>query len=131
MEKASMIGLDIAKNVFEVHGRSAAGQVVLRKSLKRGQVEKFFATLEATSIGMEACGSAHHWARLLGKLGHEVRLMPRAYVKPHVKRNKTDAIDAAACCKAMADEDLRFVPVKTVEQQAALSLHCSGDLLVS
>ena len=131
MEKASMIGLDIAKNVFEVHGRNAAGQVVLRKSLKRGQVEKFFAMLEPTSIGMEACGSAHHWARLLGKHGHEVRLMPPAYVKPHVKRNKTDAIDAAACCKAMADEDMRFVPVKTVEQQGALSLHRTRDLLVS
>ncbi len=131
MEKASMIGLDIAKNVFEVHGRDAAGQVVLRRSVKRGQVEKLFAKLPKAVIGMEACGSAHHWGRVLGKLGHEVRLMPPAYVKPFVKRNKSDAIDAAACCKAMSDPDMRFVPVKTVEQQAALSLHRSRDLLVS
>ena len=118
MEKASMIGLDIAKNVFEVHGRNAAGEVVLRRSLKRGQVEKLFAKLAPAVIGLEACGSAHHWARLLGKLGHEVRLMPPAYVKPYVKRNKSDAIDAAACWE-------------TVDQQAALSLHRSRDLLVS
>jgi transposase len=131
MEKASMIGLDIAKTVFEVHGRDAAGQVVLRRSVKRGQVEKLFAKLPKAVIGMEACGSAHHWGRVLGKLGHEVRLMPPAYVKPFVKRNKSDAIDAAACCKAMSDPDMRFVPVKTVEQQAALSLHRSRDLLVS
>ncbi len=96
MEKAIMIGLDIAKNVFEVHGRNAAGEVVLRRSLRRGQVEKFFAKLPKAVIGMEACGSAHHWARVLGKLGHEVRLMPPAYVKPYVKRNKSDTIDAAA-----------------------------------
>ena len=131
MEKASMIGLDIAKNVFEVHGRSAAGEVVVRRSLKRSRVEKFFGELPAAVIGLEACGSAHHWARLLGKLGHEVLLMPPAYVKPFVKRNKTDAIDAAACCKAMNDPDMRFVPVKTVDQQAGLSLHRSRDLLVS
>ena len=130
MDQASMIGLDIAKNVFEVHGRSAAGVVVFRRSLKRSQVEKFFATLAPAAIGLEACGSAHHWARALGKLGHEVRLMPPAYVKPFVKRNKSDAIDAAACCKAMNDPDMRFVPVKTIEQQAALSLHRSRDLLV-
>jgi transposase len=131
MEKASMIGLDIAKTVFEVHGRNGAGAVVLRRSLKRSQVEKFFVKLSPTVIGLEACGSAHHWARVLGKLGHEVRLMPPAYVKPYVKRNKSDAIDAAACCTAMSQPDMRFVPVKTVEQQAALSLHRSRDLLVS
>jgi len=120
MEQASMIGLDIAKNVFEVHGRNAAGEVVLRRSLRRGQVEKLFAKLAPAVIGLEACGSAHHWARLLGKLGHEVRLMPPAYVKPYVKRNKSDAIDAAACWEAVGRPDMRFVPVKTVEQQAAL-----------
>src|SRR5216684_1142708 len=130
MEKASMIGLDIAKNVFEVHGRNAAGEVVLRRSLKRSQVEKFFAKLAPAVIGLEACGSAHYWARVLGKLGHEVRLMPPAYVKPFVKRNKSDTIDAAACCTAMRQPDMRFVPVKTVEQQAALSLHRSRELLV-
>ena len=131
MEKAIMIGLDIAKNVFEVHGRNAAGEVVLRRSLRRGQVEKFFAKLPKAVIGMEACGSAHHWARVLGKLGHEVRLMPPAYVKPYVKRNKSDTIDAAACWEAVGRPDMRFVPVKTVGQQAALSLHRSRDLLVS
>ena len=131
MEKAIMIGLDIAKNMFEVHGRNAAGEVVVRRSLKRGQVEKFFAKLPAALIGMEACGSAHHWARVLGKLGHEVRLMPPAYVKPYVKRNKSDAIDAAACWEAVGRPDMRFVRIKTVEQQAALSLHRSRDLLVS
>ena len=125
-----MIGLDIAKNVFEVHGRDAAGEVVLRRSLKRGQVEKFFARLPRAVIGLEACGSAHHWARVLGKLGHEVRLMPPVYVKPYVKRNKSDAIDAAACCEAMSRPAMRFVPVKTTQQQAALSLHRSRELLV-
>lgn len=131
MEQASMIGLDIAKNVFEVHGRSAAGEVVVQRSLKRSQMEKFFTKLAPAMIGMEACGSAHHWARVLGKMGHTVRLMPPAYVKPYVKRNKSDAIDAAACCEAVGRPDMRFVQVKTVEQQAALSLHRSRDLLVS
>src|SRR3981189_3558970 len=118
MEKASMIGLDIAKNVFEVHGRSAAGEVVVRRSLKRSRVEKVLRGLPAAVTGRGGCGSAHHWARLLGKLGHEVRLMPPAYVKPFVKRNKSDAIDAAACWEAVGRPDRRFVPIKTVDQQA-------------
>ena len=130
MEKASMIGLDIAKNVFEVHGRNAAGEVVLRRRLKRGQVEKFFAKLPKAVIGLEACGSAHHWARVVSRLGHEARLMPPSYVKPYVKRNKSDAIDAEACWEAMGRPSMRFVQVKTVEQQAALSLHRSRELLV-
>jgi len=130
MEKASMIGLDIAKNVFEVHGRTAAGEVVVRRSLKRGQVEKFFTTQPKAVIGLEACGSAHYWARMLGQLGHEVRLMPPAYVKPYVKRNKSDAIDAEACWEAMNRPNMRFVQVKTAEQQASLSLHRSRELLV-
>ena len=130
MEKASMIGLDIAKTVFEVHGRSAVGEVVLRRSLKRGQVEKFFAKLPKATIGLEACGSAHYWARVLCQLGHEVRLMPPAYVKPYVKRNKSDAIDAEACWEAMSRPNMRFVQIKTAEQQASLSLHRSRDLLV-
>jgi transposase len=130
MEKISMIGLDIAKNLFEVHGRTAAGEAVLRRSLKRGQVEKFFAKLPKAMIGLEACGSAHHWARALSQLGHEVRLMPPAYVKPYVKRNKSDAIDAEACWEAMSRPNMRFVQIKTVEQQAALSLHRSRELLV-
>lgn len=131
MDKVSMIGLDIAKNVFEVHGRNAAGEVVLRRSLKRSQVEKFFAKQSTAVIGMEACGSAHHWGRRLSTLGHEVRLMPPTYVKPYVKRNKSDTIDAGACCEAVGRPDMRFVPIKTVEQQAALALHRSRDLLVS
>lgn len=131
MDQASMIGFDIAKNVFEVHGRSAAGALVHRCSLKRGKVEKFFAEIAPAVIGLEACGSAHHWGRVLSKLGHEVRLMPPAYVKPFVKRNKSDAIDAAACWEALGSPNMRFVPVKTVEQQAALSLHRTRDLLVS
>lgn len=125
-----MIGLDIAKNVFELHGRNAAGEVVLRRTVKRSQIEKVFSKLPKTVIGLEACGSAHHWARVLSTLGHEARLMPPAYVKPYVKRNKSDAIDAAACCTAMSQPDMRFVPIKTVDQQAALSLHRSRDLLV-
>jgi transposase len=125
-----MIGLDIAKNVFEVHGRNAAGEVVLRRRLKRGQVEKFFAQLPKAVIGLEACGSAHHWGRVLSRLGHEARLMPPGYVKPYIKRNKSDAIDAAACWEAVGRPDMRFVQIKTVEQQAALSLHRSRELLV-
>lgn len=130
MEQASMIGLDIAKSVFEVHGRSASGEVVLRRRLKRAQVEQFFAGLPKAVIGMEACGSAHHWARLLQGLGHEVRLMPPAYVKPYVKRNKNDGRDAAGCWEAMNRPDMRFVPVKTPAQQASLSLHRGRELLV-
>lgn len=125
-----MIGLDIAKNVFEVHGRTASGAVVLKRSLRRGQVEKFFGSLPRMVIGLEACGTAHHWGRELQRLGHEVRLMPPSYVKPYARRNKTDAIDAAACCEAMQRPDMRFVPLKTVEQQASLALHGSRDLLV-
>jgi transposase len=125
-----MIGLDIAKNVFDLHGRNEAGEVVLRRRLKRGQVEKFFAKLPKAVIGLEACGSAHHWGRVLSRLGHEVRLMPPAYVKPYVKRNKSDAIDSEACWEAMGRPSMRFVQIKTVEQQAALSLHRSRELLV-
>jgi transposase len=130
MEKAIMIGLDIAKNVFEVHGRDAAGEVVLRRRLSRGQVEKFFAKLPKAVIGLEACGSAHYWARTLSGLGHEVRLMAPIYVKPYVKRNKSDAIDAEACWEAMSRPSMRFVEIKTVDQQADLSLHRSRELLV-
>jgi len=130
MEQAITIGLDIAKNVFELHGRDGADKVVLRKRLKRSQVEAFFAGLPKATIGLEACGSAHHWGRVLTRLGHEVRLMPPAYVKPYVKRNKNDGRDAAACCEAMSRSDMRFVRLKTVEQQAALSLHRSRELLV-
>jgi transposase len=124
------IGLDLAKSVFQVHGVDATGQVVVRKSLRRAQMLPFFARLPSCLVGMEACGTSHHWARELIKLGHEVRLMPPAYVKPYVKRGKTDAADAEAVCEAVTRPTMRFVPVKSPEQQAALSMHRTRDLLV-
>ena len=124
------IGLDLAKNVFQVHGIDSTGQVVVRKSLRRSQMLPFFAKLPSCLVGMEACGTSHHWARELIKLGHEVRLMPPAYVKPYVKRGKTDAADAEAVCEAVARPTMRFVPVKSPQQQAALSMHRTRDLLV-
>src|SRR3954470_16232548 len=118
MESISTIGLDIAKSVFQVHAISEAGEVVVRRQLKRRQVLQFFATLRPCLIGMEACATAHHWARELMKLGHEVRLMPPRYVKPYVKRNKNDAADAEAICEAVTRPTMRFVPVKTIDQQS-------------
>lgn len=126
----SMIGLDISKSVFQVHGEDAAGRIIVEKRLRRSQVESFFAKLPPAVIGIEACGSAHHWGRTLRALGHEVRLIPAAYVKPFVKRNKTDARDAAAICVALGRPDMRFVPIKSVEQQASRGLERSRDLLV-
>jgi transposase len=125
-----MIGLDLAKHVFQVHGIDGAGRVLERRQLRRAQVEKFFAKLEPAVVGMEACGGAHHWARLLGSLGHEVRLMPAAYVKPYVKRNKTDGRDAEAICEAMQRPSMRFVAAKRPEQQAVMALHRTRALLV-
>src|SRR5690348_9217472 len=124
------IGLDLAKRVLQVHAVDAAGRVVVRKALRRAQVLPFFAKLPPCLVGMEACGTSHHWARELIRLGHEVRLMPPAYVKPYVKRGKTDAADAEAICEAVTRPTMRFVPVKSREQQAALSLHRARDLLV-
>src|SRR5271169_6570088 len=128
--KITTIGLDLAKNIFQVHGIDASGQIVVRKSLRRAQMLPFFARLPCCLVGMEACGTSHHWARELIKLGHEVRLMPPAYVKPYVKRGKTDAADAEAVCEAVTRPTMRFVPVKSPEQQAALSMHRTRDLLV-
>ncbi len=124
------IGLDLAKHVFQVHGVDAAGKPVVRKALRRAQVLPFFAKLAPCLIGIEACGTSHHWARELIGLGHTVRLMPPAYVKPYVKRGKTDAADAEAICEAVTRPTMRFVPVKSREQQAALSMHRTRDLLV-
>ena len=124
------IGLDLAKSVFQVHAVDAAGAIVVRKALRRSQVLPFFAKLEPCLVGMEACGTSHHWARELSKLGHEVRLMPPAYVKPYVKRGKTDANDAEAICEAVTRPTMRFVPVKSPEQQAALALHRTRELRV-
>jgi transposase len=128
--KISTIGVDLAKNVFAVHGIDGEGQVVVKRNLRRGQVLKFFAGLEPCLVGMEASSGAHYWARELRKLGHDARLMPASYVKAYVKRGKTDAVDAEACCEAVTRPTMRFVPVKTVEQQGLLSLHRARDLLV-
>jgi transposase len=124
------IGLDIAKSVFQVHGEDAAGQAVVAKRLGRAKVERFFAALPPALVGMEACGSAHHWARLLTAQGHTVRLMPAAYVKPYVKRNKTDGRDAEAICEAVRRPSMRFVAMKSVAQQCDRAVHRARDLLV-
>ena len=121
--KITTIGIDLAKNVFQVHGADARGKPVLKKGLKRTQMLAFFANLTPCLIGMEACGSAHYWARKLEGLGHTVKLMAPQFVKPYVKTNKNDAADAEAICEAVTRPTMRFVPVKTVEQQAVLSLH--------
>jgi transposase len=124
------IGLDLAKRIFQVHAVDASGEVVIRKALRRSQVLPFFTNLPPCLVGMEACGTSHHWARELTKLGHEVRLMPPAYVKPYVKRGKNDAVDAEAICEAVTRPTMRFVAMKSTEQQAALSLHRTRNLLV-
>ena len=123
MQSISTIGLDIAKSVFQVHGVDAAGQVVLRRQLKRRYVLAFFQGLPPCLVGIEACASSHHWSRELQALGHTVRLMPPAYVKPYVKRQKNDITDAEAICEAVTRPNMRFVPTKTVEQQSCLMLH--------
>ncbi len=130
MTKISMIGLDLAKNVFQVHGIDEFGNVVLRKQLRRSQVEPFFAKLPPVIVGIEACGSAHYWGRVLEKLGHKVRMMSPGYVKAYLKRNKTDGRDAEAICEAMSRPTMRFVPVKSPEAQAVQVLHGTRRLLV-
>ena len=127
---AMTVGIDLAKSVFQVHGVDSSGEHVLRRRLSRGRLLDFFAQLPPCRIGMEACASAHHWARELMRLGHDVRLIPPQYVKPYVKRNKTDAADAEAICEAVSRPNMRFVPVKTVDQQAVLALHRARSLLV-
>jgi transposase len=128
--EVTTIGLDLAKRVFQVHAVNAEGAVVLRKALRRGQLLLFFAKLPRCLIGIEACGTSHHWARELIRLGHDVRLMPPTYVKPYVKRGKTDASDAQAIGEAVTRPTTRFVAVKSAAQQAVLSLHRTRDLLV-
>lgn len=125
------IGFDIAKGVFQIHGVDGAGEVVLRRRLSRGQVLALFERLPPCLVGMEACGSAHHWARAISALGHEVRLISPAYVKPYVKRSKTDAADAAAICEAVSRPHMRFVPIKTPDDQALALSYKTRSLLVA
>jgi transposase len=129
-QTVTTIGLDIAKSVFQVHGVDADGQVVIRRQLKRRYVLAFFQKLPSCLIGIEACASSHHWSRELQALGHTVRLMPPAYVKPYVKRQKNDATDAEAICEAVGGANMRFVPTKTPEQQSGLVLHRTRHLFV-
>ncbi|RWA78799.1 MAG: IS110 family transposase [Mesorhizobium sp.] len=130
MEKVSTIGLDVAKHVFQVHGVDAQGAVVVRRKLRRDDVVAFFTSLPACLIGIEACATSHHWARVLTALGHEVRLMPASYVKPYVKRQKNDASDAEAICEAVTRPTMRFVPTKSEEQRSVLMLHRVRELLI-
>jgi len=130
MQTVTTIGLDIAKSVFQVHGVDAEGNVVIRRQLKRRYVLAFFEKLPPCLVGIEACASAHHWSRELRALGHTVRLMPSAYVKPYVKRHKNDATDAEAICEAVARPNMRFVPTKTEEQQSCLTLHRTRHLFI-
>jgi transposase len=124
------IGLDVAKNVFQVHGVDQEGKVVLRKRLRRHEVLMFFGQLPPCLIGVEACSASHHWARELAALGHQVKMMPARYVKPYVQRGKNDALDAQAICEAVSRPTMRFAAIKTVGQQAVLTLHRSREILV-
>ena len=130
MQTVTTIGLDIAKSIFQVHGVDAAGQVVVRRQLKRRYVLAFFEKLPPCLIGIEACASSHHWSRELQALGHKVRLMPPAYVRPYVKRQKNDAADAEAICEAVTRANMRFVETKTPEQQSCLMLHRTRHLFI-
>src|SRR6266700_2282615 len=130
MQAITTIGLDIAKSVFQVHGIDAEGKVMLRRQLKRRYVLAFFQKLPPCLIGIEACASSHYWSRELQALGHSVRLMPPAYVKPYVKRQKNDMADAEAICEAVTRANMRFVPIKTPEQQSGLVLHRTRHLFI-
>src|SRR6478736_4411386 len=130
MQTVTTIGLDIAKSVFQVHGVDGAGQVVIRRQLKRRSVLVFFQKLPPCLVGIEACASSHYWSRELQALGHTVRLMPPACVKPYVKRHKNDATDAEAICEAVTRANMRFVATKTPEQQSCLTLHRTRHLLI-
>jgi transposase len=130
MQTITTIGLDIAKSVFQVHGFDAAGQVVVRRQLKRRYVLAFFEKLSPCLVGIEACASSHHWSREIKALGHTVRLMPPAYVRPYVKRQKNDMADAEAICEAVTRANMRFVETKTPEQQSGLMLHRTRHLFI-
>jgi transposase len=130
MTEITTVGLDLAKSVFQVHGTDEDGRPVMRRKLRRGQMLGFFSGLSPCLVGMEACASAHYWARELQALGHEVRLIPPQYVKPFVKTNKNDASDAEAICEALIRPTMRFAPIKSAEQQSVLMLHRARELLV-
>src|SRR5262247_4211215 len=130
MQAITTVGLDIAKSVFQVHGVDGEGNVVFRRQLKRGHVLSFFQKLPPCLVGIEACATSHYWSRELQALGHKVRLMPPAYVKPYVKRPKNDAADAEAICEAVVRPNMRFVETKTAEQQSCLMLHRTRHLFV-
>ena len=130
MGEVSTIGLDIAKSVFQLHGVDVAGSVVIRKRVSRAKMLEYFGRLPRCLVGIEACPSAHHWGRELQALGHLVRLIPPSYVKAYLKRSKNDANDAAAICEAVTRPSMRFVPIKTKEQQTVLMLHRTRQLLV-
>jgi len=128
--QVTTVGLDLAENVFQVHGVSENGEVAFNQALRRAQMLAFFERLPPCLVGMEACGSSHYWARQLSKLGHDARLIPAMYVKPYVKRGKSDAVDAAAICEAVTRPTMRFVAIKPEEQQGVLFLHRARDLIV-
>ena len=130
MEQPITVGVDLAKSVFQLHGVDAEGAVVLRRQLRRSQMLAFFQSLPPCLVGMEACAGSHHWARALGQFGHDVRLMPPSYVKPYVRRGKTDQADAVAICEAVTRPSMRFVPLKSEETQALLLCHKARELLV-
>ena len=131
MEEITTVGIDLAKTTFQVHAINDAGVVIVQKAFRRQDLVAFFAKLPPCLVGIEACGTAHHWGRVLTALGHQVKLIPPAYVKPYVRRQKNDAADAAAICEAVTRPSMRFVPIKSEEQQAALMLHRSRSLLLS
>jgi transposase len=130
MDKLHAVGLDIAKNMFQVHGVDESGRIAVRRRLKRSEVREYFAALAPTIVGLEACGSAHHWARTIAKLGHSVKLIPAAYAKAYRKVHKSDAADAEAICEAVQRPNMRFVQIKTASQQAILMLHRTRKLLI-
>lgn len=130
MTQIATIGRDIAKNVFQVHAVGSDGEIILKKRLYRSKLVEFFERLDPCLIGIEACATAHHWARVFLQLGHTVKLMPPAYVRPYVKRSKNDAADAEAICEAASRPNMRFMPIREPEQQSALMLHQARDLLI-
>jgi transposase len=130
MKQYIRIGVDLAKNCFQIHALESEGGRVMRRKLSRSAMRAFFAGIEPCLVGMEACGSAHYWARELRAMGHDVRLMPPGYVKPYVQRGKNDSVDASACCEAVSRPTMRFVPIKSEEQQAMLMAHKTRDLLI-